>query len=352
MSTSDLARRAPDAQSIEQQQSRGLTFATVADMTGYSLPQIAMIRHNMALSMRVVPDEVPLYDIALFCHSCRSLGLDPLLKQAYWISRQGKGALQIGIDGYRALADRQGNYAGSSEPVFRGTIEWEHRGRKIVVPDYCQVVTWKIVAGQRCSFVGEARWTEYVPRANGAGAESDMWAKMPRNQLAKCAEAQSLRKGWPAQLGGLAYDVGADAADFSIEQVPTEPQRPPATAADHKRIFGADEDHTQYDLPPRPAAPPPPVQQGDPPPAAEKDDSAAAPARSGEPATDAELAENAALVEDARSLNVKGLGPLTAKPGWPGDRTRDATAELRARIRSRNNELDGENARASGQAEF
>jgi phage recombination protein Bet len=261
--------RAGQPQQLAQR--KELDLAAVVEMTGYSLPEVALIRHNMSVSMRVAPEDVPFIDVAMFCRATKSLGLDPLVKQAYWIGRKSrqqidgawqdviKGQLQIGIDGFRAIADRAGNYAGSSEPVFRGRIEWKHRGNTLIVPEYCQVTTWKIVGGHRGAFTGEARWVEYVPKVEGAGAESDVWAKMPFNQLAKCAEGQSLRKGWALQFRGVEFsaDAGeasegelptvAEPSPVQIQEMPQQgthpPERPPRrqmTADDYDRIVAAE----------------------------------------------------------------------------------------------------------------
>jgi hypothetical protein len=56
------------------------------------------------------------------------------------------------------------------------------------------------------------------------------------------------------------------------------------------------------------------------------------------------LKKNVLLLEDARSLDVKGLGALTAKQNWPLHKVNEANTELAARIRSRNNEIDTANA--------
>ena len=124
-------------------------------------------------------------------------------------SRTGSAALvrvdSAGIDGFRAIADRSGCYAGSSEPVFRGTIEWPYKGGKRIVPEYAQVTVWKIVANHKGAFTGEARWVEFVPDENNAF----MWAKMPRHMLAKCAEAQALRKAFSLQLGSMPFSADA-----------------------------------------------------------------------------------------------------------------------------------------------
>ncbi len=208
---------------------RGITsFTQVRDLTGYDLTQIAMIRHNMASSMGKKPDEVPLYDVALFCHSSKALGLDPLLKQAYWISRDGKGTLQVGIDGFRAIADRSNTYAGSEPPIFRGQ-------RSDGMPEMASVVVWKIVAGHKCAFTGEARWAEFYPGEK----QGFMWRKMPYHMLGKCAEGQALRKAFPAQLGSvaLAAEVGEE-VPHHVEVIEQQ-RRALLTAADYDRTIGA-----------------------------------------------------------------------------------------------------------------
>jgi hypothetical protein len=123
MTDTQLARRGEQQQAIEERQPRGLTLEMVVEMTGFQPAQIALISKTVAQG-------APLQELAMFLHACHELRLDPLLRQAYWIRRKGreqvdgqwvdvyKGTLQVGIDGFRALADRQGNYAGSEPPTF------------------------------------------------------------------------------------------------------------------------------------------------------------------------------------------------------------------------------------------
>jgi phage recombination protein Bet len=244
-------------------QQTGLTLEKVVELTGYEIAEIALIRHKMAGSLSVPVEQVPLRDIALFSRACKQLGLDALLNQAHWISRGGKGTLQVGIDGFRAIADRSGVYAGSEPALFRGQIEQNYmdsnQQRTMVVPEKASVVIWKVVAGHKCAFTGEAHWTEFYPGQK----EGFMWRRMPRHMLGKAAEAQALRKAFPAQLGVIAYqDDGAidgeypdiarqqswqDAAPVQIVEQP--PRRR------YEQIFG-DVDHSPYDLPERaPTAP-------------------------------------------------------------------------------------------------
>jgi phage recombination protein Bet len=156
---------------------------------------------------------------------CRHRNLDPFKGQmhpvARWNSDQKKMVwmYQVAIDGLRAIAARTGEYAGSDEPVF-DTEEG-------ATPNKCTVTVWRIVQGQRVSYTGVARFKEYVQTKKG-GAATHMWAKMPYNQLAKCAEAQALRKGFPEETSGLYEDAEVQAMPASPEDEPGED-----TSGDH-----------------------------------------------------------------------------------------------------------------------
>lgn len=129
-------------------------------------------------------------EFQLFLYTAERLQLDPLAKQIYGIKLKGKLTIQTGIDGYRAVADRTGLYAGNDDAVFDETD---------VNPISATVTVYKFVAGHRCPFTATARWDEYYPKDTYTG----MWDKMPHTMLGKCAEALALRKAFPAQLSGV-----------------------------------------------------------------------------------------------------------------------------------------------------
>ena len=131
-------------------------------------------------------------ELELFFHQARRAGLDPLAKQIYFVKRQGKGVVQVGIDGLRLIADRTGQYAGSDDAEFAAVND---RG----YPSAAKVVVYKMVAGQRCPFGATARWDEYFP----GDSQGFQWKRMPHAMLAKCAEALALRKAFPADMSGL-----------------------------------------------------------------------------------------------------------------------------------------------------
>lgn len=138
-------------------------------------------------------------ELKLFLYAAKKSGLDPLTRQIYSIARRSKNkktgqwethrTIQTGIDGYRLIADRTGQYAGSDDAIFDNEK----------TPNKATVTIYKMISGQRCPYTASARWYEYFPGEKQGG----MWSKMPCTMLAKCAEALALRKAFPAELSGV-----------------------------------------------------------------------------------------------------------------------------------------------------
>ena len=167
--------------------------------SGFNNDQINLIKQQVAPG---VTDG----ELALFLAVCQRTGLDPFSKQIYSIRRKGKMVIQTGIDGYRAIADRQGNYAGSDEPIFDEKLsEYQMRNLKRTKPLTATVTVYKVVAGVRCPFTATASWDSYCPPPDNN--QDSMWRKFPFLMLAKCAEALALRKGWAAQMSGVYTDA-------------------------------------------------------------------------------------------------------------------------------------------------
>ena len=65
-------------------------------------------------------------ELAYFLSTAQQLGLDPRLGQIYCVPRWDRDAGKnvyvptIGVAGYRVLAERTGEYCGSTEPEFSG----------------------------------------------------------------------------------------------------------------------------------------------------------------------------------------------------------------------------------------
>lgn len=134
-------------------------------------------------------------ELHLFALVAARAGLDPFAKQLYAVKRNGRVTFQTGIDGYRSTAARTGDYDGSDEPEFGPLID-----KPYPHPEWARVTVYRLRAdGSRRPQPATAWWDEFYP---GAG-QDHMWRKMPRNQLAKCAEALALRKAFPYVLADL-----------------------------------------------------------------------------------------------------------------------------------------------------
>lgn len=202
---------------------------------GYSPRVYYDLVKNTVLGVDSQGKERSIEHLMLFMYVAKRTGLDPLARQIYavfrWDSRQGKEVMtiQAGIDGLRAIAQRTGEYAGSDDAVF---VEKEDRPLK------ASVTVYKInkKTGERMPVTASARWGEYV-QVGKEGKAMGLWAKMPYNQLAKCAEALALRKGFPNELGGIySADEMGQADNGSVLGELPQPTKPAMTATNNGKI--------------------------------------------------------------------------------------------------------------------
>jgi phage recombination protein Bet len=134
-------------------------------------------------------------ELALFLYTCKRTGLDPLIRQIYAVKRAGTSnqmSIQTGIDGYRLIAERTGNYVPGREPTFK-----EEGGKIISATAYVK----KRVSGEWHEVAATAYFLEYAQIFNGK--LGNMWEKMGHVMIAKCAEALALRRAFPAEMAGV-----------------------------------------------------------------------------------------------------------------------------------------------------
>ena len=184
----------------------------------------------------------------LFMAAAKSYGLDPFRKQilplVFSKSNPEKRRMSIIVarDGLRVIAQRCGDYRPASRPP-EYTFDAETKGP--TNPKGIETATvylWKQdKGGDWYEVAGQADWDEFAPIADewgwvdgkrkptGKKTVDGNWAKMPKVMIAKCAEAQALRAGWPDQFSGIYVEEEMDrvvAADMTAsEEVAAEEER-------------------------------------------------------------------------------------------------------------------------------
>lgn len=163
-------------------------------------------RSQIDLIKRTVAKGASDDELKLFIQVCKGANLNPFMKQVFlvprWDSREGKEirAIQVSIDGLRAIAEEGGAYAGNEDPTFDGEESVTLESKKVVKhPLSAKVTVYKIVEGNRYPFTATARWDEYYPGAK----MGFQWHVRPYLMLGKCAEALALRKAFPKLLSGM-----------------------------------------------------------------------------------------------------------------------------------------------------
>ena len=161
--------------------------------------QVTFTRDQIELMKRTVAVGLTDDEFSLFLMQANRLKLDPFNRQIHAVKRWSSKAkrevmtIQVGIDGYRSIADRTKEYAPGAKPTF----ELKEDGA-LLCATAC-VKKW--VRDQWHEVSADAYWSEYV-QVDRDGDPTPFWAKMPHVMLAKVAEALALRKAFPEQLGG------------------------------------------------------------------------------------------------------------------------------------------------------
>lgn len=197
------------------------TALTKTERIEYNRDQIDLIKRTFAQG--ATDDE-----FQLFIMTAQRLGLRPEARQIHMVKRPSydaatreyidKMSIQTGIDGYRLIADRTGEYAPGREPTYI-----YDNGRLVSATAYVK----KFVRGEWHEVAATAHFDEYAQKKKD-GTPTQMWATKPHIMLAKCAEALALRRAFPAELSGVYTDEEMAQAD---NDKPTIVK--PATAADN-----------------------------------------------------------------------------------------------------------------------
>jgi len=201
---------------------------------------------QLALVKSTVAKDTNDGEFNLYMEVAKAKGLDPFLGQIIPMvfnkdkADKRKMTIIISRDGQRVIAQRCGDYRPASKPP-----EYE-RDKDLISPLNPQGIVstttylWKQdqKSGDWYEVAGQAFWEEFAPIADewvydqDAGKRkpsgkktldsSGNWCRMPRLMIAKCAEMQALRAGWPEQFTGLYDEAEMDRAkvlDLSASEI-------------------------------------------------------------------------------------------------------------------------------------
>ncbi len=162
-----------------------------------------------ALVEAVFPNAQSADSVILALSYCRGRKLDVMKRVVHIVpiwSRDKKCMVDTiwpGIGELRTTAFRTGEYAGRDPSVYGPDIKATVGKAQMSYPEWAQVTVYRMVKGQRCPFPGpRVYWLEtYATRARDDDSPNDMWGNRPRGQIDKCAEAASLRAGFPEEIG-------------------------------------------------------------------------------------------------------------------------------------------------------
>jgi phage recombination protein Bet len=164
-------------------------------------------------------------ELRLFAYACQRTGLDPFSRQIYAIKRGGKLTIQVSIDGLRSIAERTGQLDGSQSYWCGSDGAWVDVWLDSKPPAAAKTIIHR--KGCAHPFSATARFADF-------NAGQGLWSKMPSVMIAKCSEAQALRRAFPADLSGV---YSTDEMDQAVE--PVTVTTAPALPAGDAKVFTA-----------------------------------------------------------------------------------------------------------------
>lgn len=236
---------------------------------------------RLALARRTVAKDCDTAEFDLFMHICNAVKLDPLRRQIYAFvfgkddPAKRKMTVVTAIDGYRSIAERTQNYRPDTQaPRIECSDDAKCPAKNPLGIVRAEVMVYKFAHGDWFPVVGEAYWDEFAPivETSDGGYEwvetgqvypaghakagkpkfkkvplgdvalaldpsKPNWRKMPRVMIAKCAEAQAIRRAWPDDFSGLEVEEETDRR-MSIELTASEMADAAESADRFARIGG------------------------------------------------------------------------------------------------------------------
>lgn len=172
---------------------------------------------------------------------CKAAGLDPMKKPVHIVpmydskAREMRDVVMPGIGLYRTDAARTGEFAGMSKPVFGPMVTERVGSRDVTFPEWCEVTVYRqLRGGHIAEYTAVEYWIENYAIKGGRDQDQSpnaMWSKRPRGQIAKCAEAQALRKAFPEAVGSQPTAEEMEGKEIIDSDVVRTERRPASVTA-------------------------------------------------------------------------------------------------------------------------
>lgn len=176
---------------------------------------------QMDVLRRTIAHDLTDDEFDLFAAVSRRTGLDPFKRQIWAVKRRtnqrkkddnGRWVdnwvdvmqIQTGIDGYRTIAERSGQYGGPASTEWCGPDgQWTDVWLSSTPPAAARVGVLR--RGFTHPIYGVAIFAEFVAtKGQGDNKEpTGQWKTMPAHMIAKCAEALAIRKAFPDDIAGV-----------------------------------------------------------------------------------------------------------------------------------------------------
>lgn len=181
---------------------------------------------QLELIRRTVAKDCNPAEFDQFVHICKAVRLDPLRRQIYAFvfsknePEKRQMTIVTAIGGYRAIADRTGNYRPGPTTITysEGAVNAATNPLGI---EYAEATVFKHSHGEWHPVIERAYWDEFAPikeiwvdkKPSGKfelDRKKDGWRRMARVMIEKVAEAKALRRAWPDDFAGLEVEEEVD----------------------------------------------------------------------------------------------------------------------------------------------
>lgn len=228
--------------------SKAIDIPRTGDMADWTEDQKAVMEFAGLVTKRVSEEGEVSWDLAprsiitAFAGAVERTGLNPMVRQIYAVEFGGKWMVFVGIDGFRVVAQRTGEYRGQTPVQWTDGLEYDipvkidgkyviHEGKLVTAPQLKWVDVWTSTDNPAAARVGILRegFDEpiySVATWTGFGKGTGQWKNNGPHMLGIRAEAIGLKKAFPMELSNLFEPAEMDSPTTTdLGELKAEPRK-------------------------------------------------------------------------------------------------------------------------------